>query len=464
MKKILTAMVFFIYSLLMTLPASASGLNVSQEYIDNYFTAISAASCVGVYLPDKSSEFSYLRSYGWDIEPKVANDGKVETNFAIAENYFPEIGKRVFLVTFRGSASGGDWKQNFKTHQVRFDGKDIASMEAAAKMDVPDNFPAVHAGFNEYVLAMMKNSVVDADGNLRSVFKEAKNDPNTFLVITGHSLGGAAATLLGERLVSMGMPKDRFMVITFGAPAVGNAAFAEAYGDKIRLLRISNRRDPVPGSLQTFFGGYKQFGKKINYAMTSKVSSVQHDITMYFDYSVNQLYKTFDAEVAAGHLREIPNKKTTEGVPTVALWIAAPEKLDYVAYVTDIKRMLIDEYRRVLPSYIVLDKALHVSSGHVDELENKSKLAGADYIVVCGLDGRRSREQEYWYLELQQSIFTADGKMLSMASFGKKVSPGIGNIQAAGENFVEAKTELHKQLPFVIMQQAPRIQIQKQRR
>ena len=48
--------------------------------------------------------------------------------------------------------------------------------------------------------------------------------------------------------------------------------------------------------------------------------------------------------------------------------------------------------------------------------------------------------------------------MLSMASFGKKVAPGIGNIQAAGENFVEAKAELHKQLPFVIMQQEPKIQ------
>lgn len=457
MKKILTAMVFMIYSVLLAMPAAANGLNVSRAYLDTYFTAVAAASCVGVYLPDKSSEFSYLRSYGWDIEPKVTKAGEVETNFAVAENYFPEMGKRVFLVTFRGSASGGDWKQNFKTHQVNFAGNDIASMEAAAKTEVPENAPAVHAGFNEYTLAMMKTSVLDANGKLSGVFKTAMEDPDTFLVITGHSLGGAAATLLGERLVSLGMPKDRFMVITFGAPAVGNAAFAEAYGDKIRLLRISNRKDPIPGSLQTFFGGYKQFGEKINYSMTAKVSSVQHDMTMYFDYSVNQLYKAFDEEVAAGRLKDLPNVRETDGVPKVALWVAAPEKLDYVAYVTDIKRMLIDEYRRVLPSYIVLDKALHMSAGHVDELESKSRLAGADYIVICGIDGRRSREQEYWYLELQQSIFTADGKMLSMASFGKKVAPGIGNIQAAGENFVEAKAELHKQLPFVIMQQAPKI-------
>lgn len=458
MQRMLTAMIFFIYCAVLTVPVSANEIRASKDYLDKYFIATAAASCVGVYLPEKSGEFSYLRSYGWNIEPKVTKSGEVETNFAIAENYFPEIDKRVFLVTFRGSASGRDWKQNLKTNQVRYEGNDIASMEAAVKKEVPENFPAIHAGFNEYTLAMMKTSVLDADGNFRSVFKTAMEDPNTFLVITGHSLGGAAATLLGERLVSMGMPKERFVVITFGAPAVGNAAFAEEYGDKIRLLRISNRRDPIPGSLQTFFGGYKQFGEKINYSMTAKVSSVQHDMTMYFDYSVNQLYKAFDAEVAAGRLKDIPNSRETAGVPKVALWIAAPEKLDYVAYVTDIKRMILDEYRRVLPSYVVLDKALHTSTAHVDDLKNKSRLAGADYIVVCGIDGRRSREQEYWYLELQQSIFAADGEMLSMASFGKKVAPGIGNIQAAGENFVEAKAELHKQLPFVIMQQEPKFQ------
>ena len=56
MKKILTAIMFFMYSVLMALPVSAGSLSVSQSYIDNYFTTIAAASCVGVYLPDKSSE------------------------------------------------------------------------------------------------------------------------------------------------------------------------------------------------------------------------------------------------------------------------------------------------------------------------------------------------------------------------------------------------------------------------
>ena len=74
--------------------------------------------------------------------------------------------------------------------------------------------------------------------------------------------------MLAERLVSMGIDKDRVPVITFGAPAIGNAAFAEVYGDKIDLRRITNNADPVPGSLQTFFGGYKQFGKHHKYNLS----------------------------------------------------------------------------------------------------------------------------------------------------------------------------------------------------
>lgn len=64
-------------------------------------------------------------------------------------------------------------------------------------------------------------------------------------------------------------------VITFGAPAIGNAA-AEVYGDKIDLRRITNNADPVPGSLGDIFGGYKQFGKHHKYNLSRKLSDFQH--------------------------------------------------------------------------------------------------------------------------------------------------------------------------------------------
>ncbi len=39
--------------------------------------------------------------------------------------------------------------------------------------------------------------------------------------------------------------------------------------------------------------------------------------------------------------------------------------------------------------------------------------------------------------------------MLTMGTYGRKVAPAVGNIQAAGENFWQAKEDVSRQLPFV---------------
>ena len=84
---------------------AATQQRVSADYIDKYFTSVAAASCLGVYLPENSTEFNYLRAYGWRIMPQKLRSGRIETNFAIAHNFFPELKKRIFLVTFRVSAN-----------------------------------------------------------------------------------------------------------------------------------------------------------------------------------------------------------------------------------------------------------------------------------------------------------------------------------------------------------------------
>lgn len=456
--KMLGRMCLLLLSLLLwAASALAAAPNVSREYIDKYFTTVAAASCLGVYLPDSSTEFNYLRSYGWELAPQTYSEAKVETNFVIARNYFPELHKRIFLVTFRGSASKKDWAVNLQTQKVNYGGADLNSMEDLAAKPLREKAPAVHEGFNSYVNAVLRSSVLDEAGNFKGVFKAAAEDGDAYLVLSGHSLGGAAATLLGERLVSLGLPKDKFTIVTFGAPAIGNEEFVQEYGEAVNLLRITNTADPVPGSLQTFFGGYKQFGQHIKYSLSPKLSSMQHDMAMYFDYSVSELYKAFDKEVEQGRLYPVPDTKMTEGTPVVALWINEDERLHKVATVMDLKRFVADEYKRMLPSYVVMDKALGQDAYAEQDLVQLSRYAGADYILICGIDGSRQRNDSGWYLTLEQSLFDKQGRMLSISSLGRKVAPGVGNIQAAGENLVEASRELHKQLPFVLLQHEPRL-------
>ena len=89
------------------------------------------------------------------------------------------------------------------------------------------------------------------------------------------------------------------------------------------------------------------------------------------------------------------------------------------------------------------------------DLIELSKREGADYVLICGIDGSRPQQEKYWYLTLEQALFDNSGHMLTLGSFGHKVTPAVGNIQAAGENLWQARSDLMAQLPFIITQNTP---------
>lgn len=458
MQKVFHLLLTCVLAVLCALPAQAATRNpVSQGYIEKYFTSVAAASCLGVYLPENSTEFNYLRSYGWHIMPQKLKSGRVESNFAVAHNYFPELKKRIYLVTFRGSANKKDWSINLKTNRVNYGGSTISEMQAVASQPLRKAEPAVHAGFNTYVDTVLRTSVLDDKGQLRGAFKAVSENDNAILVLSGHSLGGAAATLLGQRLLDLGFPSDRLYIVTFGAPAIGNEAFANNLGQRLNLLRITNTADPVPGSLQTFFGGYKQFGKHIKYSLSPQISNMQHDMAMYFDYSVGDFYQEYDRQVELGRIAPVPDSKVTDGAPIVALWIIESDNLQKLALNFDLKRFVTDEYKRMLPSYFVQSKSMAKDAYRHENIVQQSRYSGAEYILVCGIDGYRQPEADGWYLTLEQSLFDEQGRMLTMSSLGRKVLPAVGNVQAVGESLMPARKELHTQLPFVLTQFTPEL-------
>lgn len=450
MKKILLT---FLSLCLYCLPASAAEKSVKEQLRAAYYTSISAASCLGVYLPENSSEFSFMRSHGWEIAPYTFEDEGVKTNFSIASNVCDDCGMELYIVTFKGSTNKKDWGINLKTSHTAYGGTTLEEMEAIAKTAPKEKKPAVHEGFNTYVDSVLRSSVVNGESKFKGVFKKVFETGNSHLILTGHSLGGAAATLLGERLIDLGMPKEKFTVITFGAPAVGNDEFALEYGDNIELWRVTNTSDPIPGSLQTFFGGYKQFGEHVKYHISPKISSNNHDIAMYVDYSVSEYYKAFDKAVASGVVQALPYNRTTSGKPLVALWLHSAPSLEKRHYVPDIKRLIAEEYMNMLPSYVVMDDALNEDTFYRHEdIIRLSQEVGAEYIVVCGIDGNQAKDKNYWYLILNQGVFKADGSLVSIVTFAKKVG-ATGTIQATGENLLNAKAELENHLPFITTQQ-----------
>lgn len=68
--------------------------------------------------------------------------------------------------------------------------------------------------------------------------------PSYKLIVTGHSLGGAVATLAAADLRSQGIPADLF---TYGSPRVGNKEFAEFVSKQTGVTaRVTHTSDPVP--------------------------------------------------------------------------------------------------------------------------------------------------------------------------------------------------------------------------
>ncbi|WVZ86343.1 hypothetical protein U9M48_033141 [Paspalum notatum var. saurae] len=109
----------------------------------------------------------------------------------------------------------------------------------------------VHSGFlgaydsvRNRIMALIKYAVGYNDE------EDAENIPRWHVYVTGHSLGGALATLLALELSSSQMAKNGAIFVTmynFGSPRVGNRRFADIYNAKVKdSWRIVNHRDIIP--------------------------------------------------------------------------------------------------------------------------------------------------------------------------------------------------------------------------
>lgn len=74
--------------------------------------------------------------------------------------------------------------------------------------------------------------------------KQYLGEDNIVFWITGHSLGGALATLYTTDLVDRNVPAENIITYTFGAPPVGNDAYSKKYSS-LFIHRLSNSDDPV---------------------------------------------------------------------------------------------------------------------------------------------------------------------------------------------------------------------------
>lgn len=126
------------------------------------------------------------------------------------------------IVAFRGTSSTTDWMANARARQVKYKYVRDAGW--------------THCGFT------------DIYSSLRAAVRAALSalPKHKTLYVTGHSLGGALATLCALD-VAVNTAFDSPRVYTYGSPRVGDPAFAKTFSSTIGCShRIANQYDVVP--------------------------------------------------------------------------------------------------------------------------------------------------------------------------------------------------------------------------
>jgi triacylglycerol lipase len=126
------------------------------------------------------------------------------------------------IISFRGTTSTADTISDLIAHQMPY--------------PWISNGGSTHHGFTE----------IYATARMQIIHTLSKCDSNKKLIITGHSLGGALATLCALDLAY----NTKFappIVYTYGAPRVGDPTFAATYNQKIALNhRVVIESDLIP--------------------------------------------------------------------------------------------------------------------------------------------------------------------------------------------------------------------------
>ncbi|GAV70449.1 C2 domain-containing protein/Lipase_3 domain-containing protein [Cephalotus follicularis] len=154
-----------------------------------------------------------------------------------------DIARRRLVVAFRGTEQA-KWKDLVTDLMLAPTGFNPERVGGDFKQEVQ-----VHSGFLS-AYDSVRTRIIDLI-EVAIGYKEFAESPYKWQVyVTGHSLGGALATLLALELSSSQLAKFGAISLTmynFGSPRVGNKRFAEVYNEKVKdSWRVVNHRDIIP--------------------------------------------------------------------------------------------------------------------------------------------------------------------------------------------------------------------------
>ena len=417
--------------LISLLTGQASAASTLSDYNEARKLYIAAGACMAAYSNRAGSlAVAAFEQEGWRIEPYRVSGEKADSRYLLAWDANSVTDRDVYILAVAGTENARDVKVDLRANKVYFAGKTLEEFAAnAARKDLPPEVPRVHEGFNQSSMVLLTAQTAQANDHhpvgarlLSSILQEDKQDK---VYLVGHSLGGAVVTLVAARLLDMGVNPEQIEVLTFGAPAVGNEAFATMYGGKIPVVRVVAPEDPVPLALRKVFGGYRHIGAELRWPLPETLKNYfTHNVPVYLDLVTRNFYAKRRQAIDEGVL---PPAQPIAGKPRLyvtaiknSLPPALKEEFPFM------QEALWDEYESLSPG-IVRDSGDETLSDLV-----KAGAAGCDLLVVPEIQTTRVRDENTWYVSLHQTVYrVADGKVLNVGIYGsstKELTPLVALI------------------------------------
>lgn len=212
--------------------------------------------------------------------------------------------QKSFTIVFRGSENMTDWLHNFMTWKKKI--PIVPECECTPEAEAKNKSKLkhmkgvkVHNGFyNQLFGEGVYSEIVKYIG---SVKKDKDYDIRNWpWYLTGHSAGGAQATLCGF-LLGQYFRRSKFTVVTLASPRVGDKEFKKEFESlsNVTHYRVANGRDCVTAvpTIGYYHTGISLLYKKKQWLVNPKTRFYIYNFWNPFDHSVGAYNKNLEKRV-----------------------------------------------------------------------------------------------------------------------------------------------------------------------
>lgn len=172
-----------------------------------------------------------------------ADDGELGTGFVAVDHE-----RHVVMLSFRGSTTRQDWFSDFEIYPTAYEPtskQEYHELVTNGKISECSNCQ-IHKGFYRFIETLSKDFLIKVE----RIFKRY---PEYNLVVTGHSLGAALASICGIELKLRGFDP---LVLTFATPKIFNEPMKDWVDELFKTKEIHQKYEET-GEINLFRGYFR---------------------------------------------------------------------------------------------------------------------------------------------------------------------------------------------------------------